>query len=107
MFSRKYIQGGQYRKQNRIDGKVVIVTGCNTGLGKETVLELASRGAHVHMACRDMKKCDAARDEVIAQTGNTNVYSRQLDLCSMESIREFAKKLVKIYTLIYFVIYFK
>lgn len=47
------------------------------------------------MACRDLKKCDAARDDVIAKTGNTNVFSRQLDLCSLESIREFAKKLVK------------
>lgn len=89
---RKFIQGGQYTKTNRIDGKVVIVTGCNTGLGKETVMELAARGAHVHMACRDAKKCDEARDEIIARTGNSHVYSRKLDLASLASVREFAKK---------------
>lgn len=86
------MQGGQYTKANRIDGKVVIVTGCNTGIGKETVLELAARGAHIHMACRDKTKCDEAREEIISKTGNSHIYSRQLDLSSMESIRSFAKK---------------
>lgn len=56
------------------------------------MLELAARGAHVHMACRDAKKCEAARDEIIARTGNTHVYARQLDLASLASVREFAKK---------------
>jgi len=37
-----------YRGDGRIDGKVVIVTGANTGIGKETVLDLVSRGQHRH-----------------------------------------------------------
>jgi NAD(P)-dependent dehydrogenase (short-subunit alcohol dehydrogenase family) len=41
--------------------KVVIVTGSNTGIGKETALQLAMRGAHVVMACRDARKCEVVR----------------------------------------------
>lgn len=71
---------------------MIIVTGCNTGIGKETVLDLASRGATIYMACRDMKKCDEARLQIIERTGNTKVYSRKLDLASLESVRNFVKE---------------
>ncbi|XP_037043902.1 retinol dehydrogenase 12-like isoform X1 [Bradysia coprophila] len=94
-FLRKYIQGGQFTKPVRIDGKVVIITGCNTGLGKETVLDLAARGAHIHMACRDKVKCEEAKNEIIEKTGNTNIFNRELDLASLDSIRSFARKFIE------------
>lgn len=75
-----------------MDNKIIIVTGCNTGIGKETVLDLASRGATIYMACRDMKKCDEARLKIIEKTGNSKVYARKLDLASLESIRNFVKE---------------
>lgn len=68
------------------------MTGCNSGIGKETVLDLAKRGAKIYMACRDERLCEIARLDIIEQSGNTNVYNRKLDLASMESIRQFAKK---------------
>lgn len=89
---RKFIQGPQYRKMNRIDGKVVIVTGCNTGIGKETVLELARRGAKVYMACRDPARCEAARIEIIDRTQNQQLFNRSLDLGSLESVRNFVAR---------------
>ena len=49
------MQGGKFKKIVTAENKVVIVTGCNTGIGKETVRELARRGAIVYMACRDVK----------------------------------------------------
>lgn len=52
------MQGGKYRKSTTAMGKVVIVTGANTGIGKETVRELAKRGATIYMACRNMEKCE-------------------------------------------------
>lgn len=83
-------QGRTFRRPDvRIDGKVVIVTGCNTGIGKETVLELAKRGGRVYMACRDMNRCEEARQDIIAQSGNSNVFSRHLDLSSLASVRKF------------------
>ena len=42
-------------------GKVAIVTGSNTGLGKETARVLAIHGTHVFMACRSLERCSKAR----------------------------------------------
>lgn len=89
---RKCIQGPLYRKTNRIDGKVVIVTGCNTGLGKETALELAKRGARIYMACRDAARCEAARLEIIEKSQNQQIFNRTLDLASLASVRQFAQR---------------
>ncbi|XP_060655201.1 retinol dehydrogenase 13-like [Drosophila nasuta] len=88
-FLRKYTQGGQFTKKTDETGKVVIVTGSNTGIGKETVLELARRGATVYMACRDKKRTEQARLEIIRETNNQNVFFRELDLSSLDSVRNF------------------
>lgn len=89
---RRLVEGPFYRKTNRIDGKVVIVTGCNTGIGKETALELARRGARLYMACRDAARCEAARLEIIERTQNPNIFNRTLDLSSLSSVRQFAER---------------
>lgn len=86
------MQGPRFQNPIRAEGKVVIVTGANTGIGYETARELAIRGAHVYMACRNMKKCEEARKEIVFGSKNPNVYCRECDLSSMESIREFSKK---------------
>ena len=44
---RRYSNGAVYKGQGRIDGKVVIVTGANTGIGKETAMELVKRGQYL------------------------------------------------------------
>ncbi|XP_017078017.1 retinol dehydrogenase 11 isoform X2 [Drosophila eugracilis] len=92
---RLYMQGGKFRKQTDETGKVAIVTGGNTGLGKETVMELARRGATVYMACRDKEKGERARKEIVKETGNSNVFSRECDLSSLDSIRKFAQDFKK------------
>jgi NAD(P)-dependent dehydrogenase (short-subunit alcohol dehydrogenase family) len=80
-----------YTKTNRIDGKVVIITGCNTGLGKAAAIELAKRGAKLYMACRDMTKCEEARQEIVELSNNKAVFARELDLSSLKSVRKFAQ----------------
>ncbi|XP_053684450.1 retinol dehydrogenase 13-like [Sabethes cyaneus] len=89
-----YMQGARFKRGGdiRADGKVVIVTGANTGIGKETVMYLANRGANVYMACRDMKKCEEARKEIVLETKNANVYCRQCDLSSLQSVRKFVEQ---------------
>ncbi|XP_075855097.1 retinol dehydrogenase 13 isoform X1 [Microcebus murinus] len=89
-----YVAGGACPSKATIHGKTVIVTGANTGIGKQTALELAKRGGNIILACRDMEKCEAAAKDIRRETLNHHVNARHLDLASLKSIREFAAKII-------------
>ncbi|XP_072038811.1 retinol dehydrogenase 12-like [Amphiura filiformis] len=89
---RRFIAGGRCYSQARLDGKTVIITGSNTGIGKETARELAKRGAKVILACRNVSKAQAAADDIRRSTSNDKVVVCQLDLSSLASIRNFAER---------------
>ena len=72
-------------------GKTVVVTGANTGIGKETALDLVKRGAKVILACRDEQRATDAAKDIIAETGSDKVLVRIVDLSSFESVRAFAR----------------
>ncbi|XP_059504382.1 retinol dehydrogenase 13-like isoform X1 [Stegostoma tigrinum] len=88
-----YATGGMCPSKATISGKTIIITGANTGIGKETARELASRGGRIIMACRDMEKCETAAREIRGETLNHDVYAKHLNLASLKSIREFAKQI--------------
>ncbi|XP_019782919.1 retinol dehydrogenase 13 isoform X1 [Tursiops truncatus] len=88
-----FVAGGACPSKTTIPGKTVIVTGANTGIGKQTALELARRGGTIILACRDLEKCEAAAKEIRGETLNHRVNARHLDLASLKSIREFAAKI--------------
>lgn len=88
---RKWISGGVCHCSVQLDGKTVLITGANGGIGKETSKDLARRGARVVMACRDLTRAERAAEEIRRSTGNSNVVIRHLDLASTHSIRQFAK----------------
>jgi len=75
-----------------LTGKVAIVTGANTGIGKVTARELARRGAHVVVAARSEQKGVAAVEEILNEVGDDKrVTFLPLDLASFDSVRAFAK----------------
>jgi len=52
------ISGKDYKIKTSAADKVIIITGANTGLGKEAAKLLAIKNATIVMACRDMEKCE-------------------------------------------------
>uniref|UniRef100_A0A3B3XJN9 Retinol dehydrogenase 12, like n=1 Tax=Poecilia mexicana TaxID=48701 RepID=A0A3B3XJN9_9TELE len=82
--------GAPWSSDVRLDGQTAVITGANTGIGKETAIDLAKRGARVILACRDMEKAQTALTDVIKSSGNDNVVCMKLDLSDSKSIREFA-----------------
>jgi NAD(P)-dependent dehydrogenase (short-subunit alcohol dehydrogenase family) len=75
----------------RLDGKTVMVTGANSGLGKATAIDLARRGAHVIMACRS--GIPEAGHEVARLSGSNQVEMVKLDLAEFAAVEELAKTL--------------
>ncbi|RZC35280.1 adh short domain containing protein [Asbolus verrucosus] len=96
------------RSQTCLVGKTAIVTGANTGnsffflllnlkmlikagIGYETALDFAKRGARVILACRDEQKAQVARTSIIRETGNSNIVVKIINLASFDSVRAFVK----------------
>lgn len=75
-------------------GKIVVITGCTNGIGKETAREFARLGAHVVMACRDLPRAENLARQLIQETQNPNIQAMECDLASFQSIHSFAKRLL-------------
>jgi NAD(P)-dependent dehydrogenase (short-subunit alcohol dehydrogenase family) len=78
-----------------MQGKIVVVTGSNTGIGKETAVGLARAGAEVVLAVRDAAKGEAARADVVTRSGNEKVTVIPLDLADFASIRAFSARVAE------------
>ena len=92
---RTYIQGPRCQSNRHIKGKTVVITGGNTGIGKETAMDLATRGAKVIIGCRNLEKGQAAVQEIQTRSGNEKVFVEKLDLSSLASVRQFADGILK------------
>jgi NAD(P)-dependent dehydrogenase (short-subunit alcohol dehydrogenase family) len=73
-----------------MQGKVVLITGGNTGIGKETAIGLARMGAQVTITSRDPEKGKAALADIRRAAGREDVACMRLDLASLASVRAFA-----------------
>ena len=73
-----------------LSGKVIIITGANTGLGYQTTLGLAKMGAKVIMACRNMDKANAAKKTILDEVPKAHLDVMEIDLSLLKSVRAFA-----------------
>lgn len=82
----------------KLVGKTVLVTGCNTGIGKETVMDFYKRGARVIMACRSLEKAQEAKSSIeeacngIQEVGDIVIV--KCDLSSLNSVRDCAQHIL-------------
>lgn len=72
--------------------KIVLITGANRGIGKETTRALARKGATIVMACRNLEKAEPVGEMVQAESKNPNIQVMPLDLASLESVRNFTQE---------------
>jgi NAD(P)-dependent dehydrogenase (short-subunit alcohol dehydrogenase family) len=74
-------------------GRIVVITGGNTGVGFETARVFAAQGASVVLACRDPQRASRARDGIAAESPEADPGTVQLDLSSLASVRAAAAQL--------------
>jgi len=66
--------------------KIVIITGANSGIGKDATLKFAKKGYTVIMACRSIERSKLVQNEIISASGNEKVFLKEVDMSSFASI---------------------
>ena len=74
-----------------MNGKICMITGANSGIGKATALGLAKLGATVIIVCRNKSRGETALAETKEKSGNENLDLMMVDLASQESVRQLVK----------------
>jgi dehydrogenase/reductase SDR family protein 12 len=74
-------------------GKCVVVTGANSGLGKQVATYAASKGANVYMICRSKERGEKARTEIIESTSNQNVKILLADVGELSQVKSAVEEL--------------
>ncbi|CAG2102656.1 unnamed protein product, partial [Medioppia subpectinata] len=81
--------------KRRLDGQVVVITGANTGIGKETAYQMTLRGAKAIIGCRDESRAENAIKDIKQRNPKADIYSLPLDLSSLQSVRQFVIEITK------------
>ncbi|XP_077637542.1 dehydrogenase/reductase SDR family member 12 isoform X3 [Lonchura striata] len=98
---REYTRGGYESASKRFDpadvevdvaGRSFLVTGANSGIGKATAKEIARRGGTVHLVCRNKERAEVAKEEIVTETGNQNIFWHIVDISNPKEIWKFAEK---------------
>eukprot|EP00560_Eucampia_antarctica_P006314 CAMPEP_0197824520 /NCGR_PEP_ID=MMETSP1437-20131217/1739_1 /TAXON_ID=49252 ORGANISM="Eucampia antarctica, Strain CCMP1452" /NCGR_SAMPLE_ID=MMETSP1437 /ASSEMBLY_ACC=CAM_ASM_001096 /LENGTH=352 /DNA_ID=CAMNT_0043424169 /DNA_START=96 /DNA_END=1154 /DNA_ORIENTATION=- len=76
-----------------MDGKVVVVTGANSGIGKELGTYAAAKGAKVYIMCRNAERAEAARTEIMEQTSSDQVHILLADTSELAQVEKAVKEL--------------
>ncbi len=78
-------------------GKVFIITGANSGLGKEATFRLAKKNAEVVMACRNEEKGRQSMNEIKEKVPHAKLAVKKLDLSDLKSVDEFTDQFLQSY----------
>lgn len=78
-----------------LKGRIIVITGGNTGLGKESAIRLARGGATVVITARTDEKGFQALKDIEAASGSDDVHYMQLDLADLQSVKSFADRFGK------------
>lgn len=88
---RKYIKGRQCSDDISAEGKIAVITGANSGIGRQLAKELNLRGAKVYLLCRDKDKGIRAIDELAEEGCDiTRLLLKLVDLSDFSTIHKFA-----------------
>ncbi len=79
-------------------GKICMITGANSGIGKATALELAKMNAHIVMVCRNEEKGLIAQEDIKTKSGNQAIDLLLADLSSQQQIRDLATEFKQNYS---------
>jgi NAD(P)-dependent dehydrogenase (short-subunit alcohol dehydrogenase family) len=94
ILAKKFATTRRRRFKKKLSGRVVIITGSNSGIGFATAADFAKRNAKVILACRDKVKGQKAAIRIQKISKNTNVVFKQLDLASLASVRQFCRAIL-------------
>jgi NAD(P)-dependent dehydrogenase (short-subunit alcohol dehydrogenase family) len=83
---------GRVNKMTKMNGKICIVTGSNSGIGRETAHALAEMGATVVMAVRNLERGHAALDYILRETKEPHIELMECDVSSRLSIQKFVSE---------------
>ena len=77
-----------------VEGKTCLITGASDGIGKETAISLATKGAHVIIVGRNQEKCESVVSEIRRNTKNSNVDFLLADLSLMREVSSLAERIL-------------
>lgn len=82
-------------REKSMKGKICLITGGNSGIGKATAIELAKKGATIVLICRNEERGKKAIQDIIEETGNNQVDLLLADLSSQRSVKQAADQFKK------------
>lgn len=97
---REYTKNGYLAAERSFDPKALdvdvssrtfMITGANSGIGKDTAVFLAKKGATIHMVCRSETRGEEARKEITEASGNDKVKLHILDMSQPRKVWEFVE----------------
>jgi retinol dehydrogenase-12 len=94
-YIRKFLHGSKNYLKHSLQNKFIIITGANSGIGKQTALNLLSENAKIIFACRNKSR---ALELINSLSKNKqNAIFIELDLCDFNSIKTFSNIIIKNY----------